>query len=59
MTARFSCCEVCERSPTCGNDCGSCDPEREALLEKYGLTEAVVDDYMAQFATPSGSEASK
>lgn len=22
---RFFCCEVCERNPTCRNDCGSCD----------------------------------
>jgi hypothetical protein len=25
--ARFFCCEVCERSRSCGVDCGSCDPE--------------------------------
>jgi hypothetical protein len=22
---KFSCCEVCDRNPTCGTDCGSCD----------------------------------
>lgn len=22
---RYMCCEVCERNPTCGVDCGSCD----------------------------------
>lgn len=27
MGERFYCCEVCERSPTCENDCGSCAPE--------------------------------
>lgn len=26
VIARFSCCEVCDRSPYCGNDCGSCKP---------------------------------
>jgi hypothetical protein len=23
---RFSCCEICDRNPTCGVDCGSCEP---------------------------------
>lgn len=27
MSAKFSCCEVCDRNPTCGTDCGSCAPE--------------------------------
>lgn len=31
MPGRFSCCEVCDRSPYCGNDCGSCDPDIESL----------------------------
>lgn len=22
---KFFCCEVCDRNPTCGVDCGSCD----------------------------------
>jgi len=26
-TARPSCCEVCDRSPYCGVDCGSCEVE--------------------------------
>ncbi len=25
QTGRFSCCEVCDRNPTCGVDCGSCE----------------------------------
>lgn len=47
---RFYCCEVCERNPTCGNDCGSCEGEtREELLERFGVSEAMVEDYMRQF----------
>jgi hypothetical protein len=38
MSARFSCCEICERSPTCGTDCGSCEgpPEEMATLAVRG-----------------------
>ena len=25
---RHFCCEVCDRNPTCGNDCGSCSGEQ-------------------------------
>lgn len=48
MTRSF-CCEVCDRNPTCGNDCGSCDESREDLMARLGLTEADVEDYMRQF----------
>lgn len=35
---RFSCCEVCDRNPTCGLDCGSCEgpPEEMATLAVRG-----------------------
>lgn len=31
MSTKFSCCEVCDRNPTCGVDCGSCEGPPEAV----------------------------
>jgi hypothetical protein len=28
-----ACCDVCERNPTCGVDCGSCDSDEDAVAE--------------------------
>lgn len=55
MRARYrpSCCEVCDRSPTCGVDCGSCDQSREDIMARLGLTEEQVEDYMRQFGGAS------
>lgn len=32
---RFYCCEICDRNPTCGVDCGSCEPELEKAAACY------------------------
>ena len=29
VVMRFYCCEVCDRNPTCGVDCGSCESPAE------------------------------
>lgn len=33
----FSCCEVCDRNPTCGVDCGSCEVEDCPECGGYGF----------------------
>lgn len=27
MSGRGGCCEICDRNPTCGVDCGSCETD--------------------------------
>lgn len=48
MTSRFSCCEVCDRNPTCGVDCGSCEGTPEDWKAAY--IESQADLYRATTA---------
>ena len=52
MTWKISCCEVCDRNPTCGNDCGSCDPSFDLEQMMNNTAEELIREYAIALRLP-------
>lgn len=53
MGERFFCCEVCDRSRSCGVDCGSCDVGEETVCFGCGRPFDLMCNYCDDDATES------
>ncbi len=58
MTTSF-CCEICWRNPTCGNDCGSCDPSLAAVNRAADVLAEIISGEKLRPEAPSVDQREK